>query len=533
MMEHKAMSEPLQDRVLIQDEPALAEIAERQQSWRLASGLLALLLMALLWIFRDTYWAMVEIWYRSETFAHGFVIAPISLFVIWQMRADLARLPPAPSLLGAPLLAALGFGWLLGEVADVGVVQQFAVVAAIPALVVGVLGLRVAWRMAFPLAYLLFAIPIGEVFIPPLMEFTARFTVDALRLTGVPVYSEGLFLSLPSGDWSVVEGCSGVRYLIASLALGTLYAYLTYASIWRRLTFIACSAIVPIFANGLRAYIIVMLGHLSDMKLAAGVDHLIYGWVFFGIVIFIMFWIGGYFSDRRDVQPASAPGAAPESAGPVRRTQWLIALACLPAFALWPVLARHLEGPPASAIGPIVLAAPQVDGWRLLPTPLSDWTPHYLDTDTQLHVAYENTAGQQVGLYVAYYVPHQNQGKLISTQNVMVVQKHPVWQMPRQEQIRLQDAPVNDAIQAQLRSAMTRFLVWHWYWVAEHHVINPYWGKALEAYSRLFGGDVPSAGIVVYAHYDVSPEEAAKVMREFLNAAFPALEQTLKAGAPQ
>jgi exosortase/archaeosortase family protein len=121
-----------------------------------------------------------------------------------------------------------------------------------------------------------------------------------------------------------------VRYLIASLALGTLYAYLTYASIWRRLTFIACSAIVPIFANGLRAYIIVMLGHLSDMKLAAGVDHLIYGWVFFGIVIFIMFWIGGYFSDRGHALPGPAPVTDPGSASPARRTQWLIALACLP-----------------------------------------------------------------------------------------------------------------------------------------------------------------------------------------------------------
>lgn len=527
------MSEPLQDRVLIHDEQALAEAAERRRSWRLASGLLALLLTALLWMFQDTYRAMVEIWYRSETFAHGFIIAPISLFLIWQMRADLARLQPVPSLLGAPLLAGLGLGWLLGDVADVGVVQQFAVVAAIPALVVGVLGLRVAWRMAFPLAYLLFAIPVGEVFIPPLMEFTAGFTVDALRLTGVPVYSEGLFLSLPSGDWSVVEGCSGVRYLIASLALGTLYAYLTYVSIWRRLTFIVCSAIVPIFANGLRAYIIVMLGHLSDMKLAVGVDHLIYGWVFFGIVIFIMFWIGGYFSDRGHALPGPAPVTDPGSASPVRRTQWLIALACLPAFALWPVLARHLEGPPASAIGQVTLAAPSVDGWRLLPAPLSDWTPHYLDMDTQLHVAYENAAGQQVGLYVAYYVPHQDRGKLISTQNVMVVQKHPVWQMPRQEEIRLQDAPVMEAVQSQLRSATTRFLIWHWYWVAGQHLTNPYWGKALEAYSRLFGGDAPSAGVVVYAPYDLSPDEAAKVMRGFLKAAFPALEQTLKAGAPQ
>ena len=62
---------------------------------------------------------------------------------------------------------------------------------------------------------------------------------------------------------------------------------------------------------------------------------------------------------------------------------------------------------------------------------------------------------------------------------------------------------------------------------------NPYLGKAWEAYSRLFSENDTSAGIVVYAPYDLQPDEAAQVMREFLNDAFPALNQTLKAGAPQ
>ena len=509
----------------------------RSFSWRPAAGLLVLSLAVLLWVFQDTYWAIVEIWSRSETFAHGFLIAPISLFLIWRMRAELVQLQPTPSLLGAALLLPLGFGWLLGDIADVGVVQQFAVVAAIPALVIGILGPRVAWRMAFPLAYLLFAVPVGEALVPPLMDFTARFTVQALQMTGVPVYSDGLFFSLPSGDWSVVEGCSGVRYLIASLALGTLYAYLTYVSLWRRLVFIVCAALVPILANGLRAYMIVMIGHLSDMKLAVGVDHLLYGWVFFGIVIFLMFWVGSYFSDHGRAQARlpldRTPTLNPDSRGPRPARALLVALACLPAFAIWPGLAKHLEGPPADAVGKIGLSAPLVEGWRLLPGPLGDWTPHYLDMDAQLQVAYEDSTGRQVGLYLAYYVPHQDRGKLISTQNVMIPQKDPVWQMPREHGVRLQDAPVAQVVQAQLRSRDTRLLAWHWYWVAERHVANPYLGKALEAYSRLFGRDDTSAGIVIYAPYDLTLDEASTVMRAFLKDAFPNLEESLKAGAPQ
>jgi exosortase A len=153
---------------------------------------------------------------------------------------------------------------------------------------------------------LLFAVPFGEFLLPPLMEQTADFTVFALRATGIPVYREGLYFTIPSGNWSVVEACSGLRYLIASITLGFLYAYLTYHSIRRRAIFVVVSVIVPIVANWLRAYMIVMIGHLSSMKLAVGVDHLIYGWLFFGLVMLILFWVGSFW--REDfAQPSETP----------------------------------------------------------------------------------------------------------------------------------------------------------------------------------------------------------------------------------
>jgi exosortase/archaeosortase family protein len=74
--------------------------------------------------------------------------------------------------------------------------------------------------------------------------------------------------------------------------VGCLFAYLSYRSPIRRMAFIAASLAVPIVANWARAYIIVMLGHLSNNRLAVGADHLIYGWVFFGLVMAVLFWIG-------------------------------------------------------------------------------------------------------------------------------------------------------------------------------------------------------------------------------------------------
>src|SRR5207302_659360 len=122
--------------------------------------------------------------------------------------------------------------------------------------------------LVFPLAFLLFAVPAGELLIPTLIEWTADFTYHAIRLSGVPMYREGNHFILPTGYWSIVEACSGIRYIIASLMVGTIYAAVAYRSALRRALFIAASILVPIVANWLRAYMIVMLGHLSNNKLA-------------------------------------------------------------------------------------------------------------------------------------------------------------------------------------------------------------------------------------------------------------------------
>ena len=241
-------------------------------------------------LFYKTTEAMIHVWMVNETFTHGFLIFPITLWLIWQKKDQLNAVPAIPETKAFVLLIPLLAGWLISSIVDVQVVQQFIMIAIIITIIWIIIGRHLFYSILFPLLFLFFAVPFGQSFIPPLMEFTAFFTVNMIHLTGIPIYQEGLFLSLPSGEWSVVEECSGVRYLIASLTLGTLYAYLSYTSFKKRLIFILISILVPILANGFRAFGIVMIGHLSGMKLATGVDHLLYGWGFFGFVIFFLFY---------------------------------------------------------------------------------------------------------------------------------------------------------------------------------------------------------------------------------------------------
>ena len=162
------------------------------------------------------------------------------------------------------------------------------------------------WRVsAFALLYLYFLVPSGAFLTVPMQDFAARFAVDGVQLLGIPVFSNGLDIEVPGARFTVAEACAGLRFLIASVALGTLYGYTMYRSWKRRAAFIAISIVVPIIANGMRVMGIVVLGYWLGNAEAAVADHLIYGWVFFSLVSVILILLGLPF--RQDVPAFARP----------------------------------------------------------------------------------------------------------------------------------------------------------------------------------------------------------------------------------
>jgi EpsI family protein len=127
---------------------------------------------------------------------------------------------------------------------------------------------------------------------------------------------EGRRIYISSGVWEVAEACSGLRYLISSVALGTLFAYVVYRSWIRRALFVAASIIVPIVANGVRAFSIVVLAHKVNPDLALGVDHLIYGWIFFAFVILLLFMVGFRWHEKPLEEKASPIQGKGQQPGP-------------------------------------------------------------------------------------------------------------------------------------------------------------------------------------------------------------------------
>ncbi len=491
---------------------------------------------ALAWIVA-CYWttaeAIVGTWMRSDTFAHGFVVPPIVGWLIWRKRAALRDAVVQPKFSLLAVVALCGAAWLAGALGAVNSVAQLAFALILISTVPVILGVRFASVIAFPLAFLLFAVPIGEFAMPRLMQWTADFTVVALRASGVPVYREGLLFVIPSGTWSVVEACSGVRYLIASLMVGTLYAYLTYTSLRRRLAFMAVALVVPIVANWLRAYMIVMIGHVSSNQLAVGVDHLIYGWIFFGLVMALMFFIGSRWEEAPIAAGASSlrggQGAwhGEVKAAPSSMRAIGIAAALMAVIAGAFPAAEHAIRTARPAVRP-QLVTPAVDpAWQPLASDPIRWRPEYQAPSAEYQALYRK-GDATVGLFIAYY-RNQNQAiKLVSSENVLVKSVDARWLQvgSAQQPVALGSESVR-ANAATLRDSSGLFLdVRQWYWIDGHLTSNEYLAKAYTALGQLLGHGDDAAAVIVYAPA-AGPGAGTKALDEFLQANGPAISQAL------
>ena len=491
------------------------------RAWQQALVILSASWIVCIYFFSDTVFAAVAQWKQSQTFSHCFLVFPITIYLIWSQREHITNLTPSPNYWGLLILALLGSGWLLGHLAAVLVVQQVAVVAMLQVLVFTVVGWPVTRALFFPLSFLIFAVPFGEDLIRPLQDYTAFFTVKALQLSGIPVFRDGWMIVTPTSVWEVAEACAGIRYVIPSVILGCLFSYSRYRSWGRRLGFILLCFFGGIVANGIRAYGIVMAAHFTNNRVAVGVDHLVAGWVFHSVIVFLLFWIGLRWrepitAETKDDVTATKSKARAIHAGSLRAVA-LTALSAVALLGLAPLAAHSLLLPQTIFANPTISAPGVTQPWQALDQHDAKWKPRFIGADGELSRSY--IAGRQtVHLFIAYYRPHQRQGaELISGGNVLTNEKS--WRAVSAGSAEaMVDGGSLSVNRITLRSNDRTRLLWSWYWVGGKYTSNPYFAKFFELKSRLFREQKGSAFIALAVDVENGNfREAAETLGNFLH----------------
>lgn len=343
---------------------------------------------------------MAVTWFSSSSFHHGAAVPLLAALMIFERpRHDPSTAPAA--LLG--VIAAAGL-WIAGRAAGVALVEQVAFVTLLIAgagVMFGATALRL-WAM--PLLFLYFMVPFGEVLIPFLQQATAHTVVSLLSLFDIAASMDGVLIETPAGRFEIAEACAGLNFLLAALMIACVYGCLILNTFRARFGFLVIAAAVAIAANILRAFLLILIATLSDMRFAVGADHLAVGLVFYGLVFAVLFWIGARMRAPTRVGPEHAPITARRPwRGPVAAAALAPVIAAA-AYAAFVVDFRAIEPAP-----PAQLSALSAPGWRILPGP-ENWAPR-INADRVAAATYQKGADR---VYVSLgYFTHDRQGREI------------------------------------------------------------------------------------------------------------------------
>ena len=462
-------------------------------------------------VFYPTYVNLMSTWVLT-TYRHALFILPIALYLLWKRRAALASAPIRPSWLGAGVALGLAFLWQLAQATGTQMLAHIAAVGAIPALVLAVLGPHLFRAAMFPLLFLLAAVPVGDGLVPYLMNATAYMSVTLLQLCGIPVYQQGVYVSLPGGEFKVAEVCAGLNYLLAAVTLSLPLSERLFAKARARTLFVVFAAVLFILGNGVRAFIVMVVASATELRYFAGQDHVVFGMFFFLALLALLLWIGARYEDP--AVPVVGAEAAPLDAA-TRNRGLLIGAVAIAILAAFPAIhATQSNGAVAQVQS---LQLPALVGCSASPDWKAEWAPKVHDPDSQMKGSYK--CGD-VTLYVfaAAYAEHRQGREIVSVENTLVPTQwwssgsraDSEFQRPNGRSVALNEVRMADAYHP--------LVAWYGYSVNGKGVRTAFGVKIQEVLAALMFRPTESRAYVIAAYGD-SRDDLAKLRERVVSTA--------------
>lgn len=230
-------------------------------------------------------------WMTDENYSHGFVVPAAFVWMVWERRDKLehARISPRFWALGIVMLALVQL--VVGTWGAENFTAHSSFLVLLCGMVLFLAGSAVFRIVAFPLAWLLFMIPLPAIVFYaitfPLQLVASRMAVGILDLIGVPSMREGNVLYLANFTAGVAEACSGIRSLMSILAFAVLIGYLLKMSARSRWLLAATSVPIALVINSARVAVTGLIGNYWGSQHAEGFFHTFSGWILFVVCLAI------------------------------------------------------------------------------------------------------------------------------------------------------------------------------------------------------------------------------------------------------
>jgi exosortase len=272
-------------------------------------------------LFRNEIAGIVNRWLIDSSWSHGFLIPLFSLYFINQKREEILHCAwndeLRPNYLG---LVFLIFGILFYPFNIVhlqyGYLRSIDMIATLGAIVLFLGGWKLVKHTWLPIAFLVFAVPLPERYYKeltiPMRQWAATVAgglldmVPELEATARGVVIDVFYKGKPlEPALDVAEACSGMRLLMAFLALGVAMAYLHYRPLWQRIILLAGTVPIAILCNVVRVTVTGFIYVLINPKYAQGIYHDMLGLAMlplaFGLYGVLAWFMSSLFIDESDM----------------------------------------------------------------------------------------------------------------------------------------------------------------------------------------------------------------------------------------
>jgi len=402
----------------------------RETPWTWGSFIVLAALLGFL--FYDSLTELVQAWGEREEYSYGYFIPIIAIFLIWQKKSELARASLTGSWWGV-LVVLLGLGlFTIGKLSTFYHVMRYSFLIVIAGLVLSFLGgrgFRIIW---FPLALLLFMVPLpGFVLVKvssQLQLISSELGVWFIRLFGISVFRDGNVIDLGSMKLQVVEACSGLRYLFPLMTLAFIASYLFRVEFWKRAVLFLSSIPITIFMNSFRIGAIGVLVEHWGKAMAEGFLHDFEGWAVFMVctgILIVEMWlltrIGPVKGSFRDMFSLDLPAATPKDTATHPRTPGKPYVAGVLIIVIAVVVSivlpqRTYSLPPRKEFSSFPM---QIGNWQGRSEVLEEIYIDALKFDDYILADFKDHDRPLVNFYVAYYAS-QNKGSASHSPSVCI-----------------------------------------------------------------------------------------------------------------
>ena len=497
----------------------------QEETWRIAGAAIAALLLLTFVLYQQTVLYLIEAWNQLEAgdYGHGYLVLLISVYLIFYNRRELVALTPCPEYRAIWAVLIANMLWVVAALVDIEMLQTVGLLLLVLSMMWALLGTRVMQVLVFPVLYIGFAIPIWFPLAPLLQELTADVVFWVIRLMEIPALRIENMIVLPAGKLSIEENCAGLRYLLAALTLGALYAYLNYVTFRARLIIVLVSAGAAVLANLLRVFIVVRLGYTTDMQHPLISDHVMLGWYLFGGVVVVLLVIDTLLHRISLHSSNEAPNTVVYKqvlCNKVKSQFMVIIFASVLLVSTGSAIVFWKNNQPQSASYPAqIKLSLNVGEWSVMDGDEDDWVPQYRGAKDH-KIVFQDKNNREIHLYLGMYLMQTQGEELINDLNRISDNK--VWHIryQRAKQYNVGGQQVLEQLLEKDDGAQR--LVWYWYHVAGQDTVNKYHAKALQVLG-LLNGKRQASIVAIATRLEDEPEFTREILSQFIVEMGPSL----------